>query len=109
MYSFILLPETCRLVHFQQKECLVSFISTMIVEIPVLNANSVDPDQTPHFAASDLGLHCLSMSFYDTPGINGLKRYRSFPGVGLPILCKRRRIKRSKFLARNTSVHQQTH
>ena len=22
-------------------------------------ANSVDPDQTPHFAASDLGLHCL--------------------------------------------------
>ena len=26
-------------------------------EIPVLNANSVDPDQTPRFAASDLGLH----------------------------------------------------
>ena len=22
-------------------------------------ANSVDPDQTPHNAASDLGLHCL--------------------------------------------------
>ena len=22
-------------------------------------ANSVDPDQTPHVAASDLGLHCL--------------------------------------------------
>ena len=22
-------------------------------------ANSVDPDQTPRFAASDLGLHCL--------------------------------------------------
>ena len=22
-------------------------------------ANSVDPDQTPHSAASDLGLHCL--------------------------------------------------
>ena len=22
-------------------------------------ANSVDPDQTPHFAASDLGLHCF--------------------------------------------------
>ena len=25
-------------------------------------ANSVDPDQTPHSAASDLGLHCLPMS-----------------------------------------------
>ena len=23
--------------------------------------NSVDPDQTLHFAASDLGLHCLLM------------------------------------------------
>ena len=22
-------------------------------------ANNVDPDQTPHFAVSDLGLHCL--------------------------------------------------
>ena len=25
-----------------------------------LFANSVDPDQMPHSAASDLGLHCLS-------------------------------------------------
>ena len=30
-------------------------------EIPVFNANNVDPDQTPRFAAFDLGLHCLSM------------------------------------------------
>ena len=28
----------------------------------VLCANSGDPDQTPHSAASDLGLHCLHMS-----------------------------------------------
>ena len=27
-----------------------------------LNANSVEPDQTPCSAASDLGLHCLPMS-----------------------------------------------
>ena len=27
-----------------------------------LNANSVDPDQTPRSVASDLGLHCLPMS-----------------------------------------------
>ena len=26
------------------------------------NANSVDPDQTPRPAASDLGLHCLPVS-----------------------------------------------
>ena len=26
-------------------------------------ANSVDPDQTPRSAVSDLGLHCLQMSF----------------------------------------------
>ena len=30
--------------------------------MPVINANSVDPDQTPHSAASELGLHCLPMS-----------------------------------------------
>ena len=26
------------------------------------SANSVDSDQMPHFAASDLGQHCLAMS-----------------------------------------------
>ena len=30
-------------------------------EYGVFNANSVVPDQTPHSAASDLGLHCLPM------------------------------------------------
>ena len=29
--------------------------------IPVLNVNSVDPDQMPCSAESDLGLHCLQM------------------------------------------------
>ena len=32
------------------------------IEIPVFNANSIDPDQTPPSAASDRGLHCLPMS-----------------------------------------------
>ena len=27
-----------------------------------LNANIVEPDQTPCYAVSDLGLHCLPMS-----------------------------------------------
>ena len=31
----------------------------MCLRIPVCMANSVDPDQTPRSAASDLGLHCL--------------------------------------------------
>ena len=37
------------------------------LEISELNANSEDPDQTPRYAASDLGLHCLLMSLlWDT-------------------------------------------
>ena len=28
----------------------------------ILFANNVDPDQTPHDVASDLGLHCLLMT-----------------------------------------------
>ena len=32
------------------------------IEIPVFITNSVDLDQTPRSAASDLGLHCLPMS-----------------------------------------------
>ena len=28
----------------------------------MLQANSGDPDQTPHSAASGMGLHCLPMS-----------------------------------------------
>ena len=27
-------------------------------------ANSIDPDQTPHYAVSDLGLHCLLRAVY---------------------------------------------
>ena len=32
------------------------------IEIPVFNADGVDPDQTPRSVASNLGLHCLQMS-----------------------------------------------
>ena len=28
----------------------------------ILLAKNVDPDQTPHYVASDLGLHCLPMT-----------------------------------------------
>ena len=38
------------------------------------NANSVDPDPTPHSAASDLRLHCFTMSLFGTPGLNELNK-----------------------------------
>ena len=48
------------------------FVVTKFIAIPVLNANSVVPDQMPRYAASDLGLYCLLMSLYGTLGINRL-------------------------------------
>ena len=42
------------------------------IEIPVLNANSVDPDQMLHSVASDLGLHWLPVTL-GFPDCNGLK------------------------------------
>ena len=38
-------------------------IISCFIEIPVFNAKSVDADQTPRSAASDLCLHCFGMSF----------------------------------------------
>ena len=40
--------------------------------MPVINANSVDPDQTPRCAMSDLGLHVCQCPIYGALGINGL-------------------------------------
>ena len=37
-------------------------------------ANSEEPDRTPHFAASDLVLHCLPMSIK----VNLMNSYRVF-------------------------------
>ena len=38
------------------------FIITIFIEIPVVNANGVDPDQMLHTVASDLGWQCLPVS-----------------------------------------------
>ena len=48
-----------------------------MIEIPVLDANRVDPDHVCS-VASDLGLHCLPMSHFKTLGINWLKRQKSY-------------------------------
>ena len=42
---------------------MVFIITTFFLEIPVLIAHNVDPDQKLHSAASDLGLLCLPVSF----------------------------------------------
>ena len=34
------------------------------IELPVFNADGVDPDQTPRSVASNMGLHCLQMSLF---------------------------------------------
>ena len=39
----------------------------------ILLAINVGPDQTPHYVASDLGLHCLPMALLRFPGKNGLR------------------------------------
>ena len=55
-----------RKVHFKVKSVLYVFfiVSSFIVEIHVLNTNSVDPDQTPRSVASDLRLYCLPVKRY---------------------------------------------
>ena len=46
-----------------------------------LFANSGDPDQTPHSAVSDLGLHCLTVT---SLGISNLQMVQK---VILPSMC----------------------
>ena len=46
---------------------IIIIIIIIIIEIPVSNANSIDPDQRLHSTTSDLGLHGLQMSLlWDT-------------------------------------------
>ena len=52
---------------------IYTFVLHYFIESHGFNANRVDPDQTPRSLTSDVGLHCLPMSFfYCTLGINGL-------------------------------------
>ena len=44
---------------YSDSRCLISFYYYCFIEIPVVNANSVDPDQKQHSAMSNLGLHCF--------------------------------------------------
>ena len=52
----------------------------LIIEIPVLNAKSVDPDQMPRSAASDLGLQCLQRSNLWDAGLKWVNNTSSIVG-----------------------------
>ena len=41
-----------------------NFLGLFVSRQKLLLANSGDPDQMPHYAASDLGLHCLPTGIY---------------------------------------------
>ena len=58
--SSTLTPQTSP---FSTARYPVSFLLLCYVEIPVINVDSVDPDQTLPSAASDLDLHSLPMFF----------------------------------------------
>ena len=45
--------------------CFIIFSGETIIRL--IQIYSIDPDQTPRFAASDLGLPCLPMSFFMCP------------------------------------------
>ena len=55
--------------NFQQKSIFFS------LKIVFVLANSVDPDEMPHYAAFHLGLHCLKSTHYGVsiPVYKGLK------------------------------------
>ena len=44
-------------------EIVHSITSCCVLNIAVCMANSVDPDQMPHSAASDQGLHCFAKAY----------------------------------------------
>ena len=49
------------------------FFFSCFIEISELNAHSVDPDQMPCSATSDLGLHFCKCPFYGTLGLYDLR------------------------------------
>ena len=59
-------------------------ITIVYIEIPVVNANIVDSDQTPHSEASDLGLQCLPITLL---GVSRLKRVNKVRKESRKWLC----------------------
>ena len=73
------------------------------IEIPVLNANSVDIAQTPRSVASYPGLHCLPISLLGALGINW-----SLQSLFSKIPLNQNGARSSKFLCSLGSIRDQT-
>ena len=57
LHCYLLDKSFC---HFRGVKSILSLLFYFCWKI--LLANNVDPDQMPHFVASDLSLHCLPMT-----------------------------------------------
>ena len=43
--------------------CQIYFVAFILFSMEKPVRKNADPDQTPHYVASDLGLHCLPLTF----------------------------------------------
>ena len=48
-------------VHLSFKGCWAYFVAFVLILMENPVSKQCDPDQTPHYVASDLSLHCLPM------------------------------------------------
>ena len=53
--------------------CQVYFFAFILFLKKIPFSEPVDPDQMPHYVASDLGLHCLPVTLFRFPGKNGFR------------------------------------
>ena len=63
---------------FNRKGVWLDILLLYFKEIPVFNANSVDPDQMPHSGASDLGHSVCLFPFVWMLDINGIKYLETY-------------------------------
>ena len=56
--------------HFRSVGSVLSLLAKFLMEHPV--SSKVDPDQTQHYVASDLGLYCFPMTLHEFPRKNWL-------------------------------------
>ena len=54
------------------------FFAFIIFLMKILIANNVDPDQTPHNVASDLGLHCSPITLFQVSKYEWVKELQVY-------------------------------
>ena len=65
----------------QPQDVWLVYIITIFYKKKSRISNSVDPDQTPHVAASDLGIHCSPMFPFKDAGHKWVKQFQLFLSV----------------------------